>query len=286
MNCIKIICPLDQALIGRFKERELAVRVDDPALILAAGGAVRDSGNSLMCVILDSGTTVVEIDFKEQWANIPIALMAPSMGKFRKVVKNLPLLRKLNLRVFLPYSAENLTGLRILASVGIPCCIILDDAEIDWEALADLMTYAVLESVPHAPLEPFDYILRHYEQGSYTEWGAAYFEDPAQFIHLDLGGRAALSRKELLEGKFIGHVDELEAAGNAAIEKKARARKKLFLENNPCSRCQGFRVCLGRVLRDSADLSGCSGFFSELMETVEQYRAQKTSLEKNLVWQL
>jgi hypothetical protein len=286
MNSIKIICPFDQALISRFKDREIAVRVDDPSLIPAAGRAIRESGNRLMCVILDSGKAVDQVQFHEEWIHLPIALMAPSLGAFRNLVKSIRLLRKLNLRIFLPYSGENLTGTRIIASLGIPCCIILEDAEIDWEGLADLMTYTVLERVPHASIGPFSYILKHYKPDSYTEWGAAYFEDPAQFIHLDSGGQVALSRRGLLNGKFIGHINELEAAINAAREEKTRSRRKLFIENHPCSRCPSFKICLGRVMRDSANLRGCSGFFSEMVDAVELHREQNTMVRERPVWQL
>lgn len=287
MSLRKIVCPFDHALIRRFSEREICVRVDDPAMIPGAEAMVKESNNRLVCVILDSGKAVDEIELKEEWKDIPIALMASSMGKFRNVARNVPLMRKLNLRVFLPYNSENLTGIRILASVGVPCCIVLESAGIHWEDLADLMTYAVLEGAPHAPIEPFSYIARHYEPGDYTEWGAAYFEDPGRFLHLDAMGQVALSRRELLDGEFIGHIDDVESSsGCPAVEGRAGEWKNVFIENGPCSGCQGFRVCLGKFMKDKGDPRACSGFFSEMMEAVEQYLAQNTAGRETPVWQL
>jgi hypothetical protein len=286
MNSIKIICPLEHALINRFKAKEIAVRVDDPVLIPDASRIVEETGNCLMCVILDSEKAAGEIQFNEEWINIPIALMAPSMGRFRDAVKSAQIIRRLNLRLFLPYTGENMKDTRILASIGIPSCIILDNGEIDWEDLADLMTYAILERVPHASIEPFSYIQRHYDTNSYVEWGTPYFEDPAQFIHLDSGGRAAVSHKDLQDGKFIGHIDDLETAVNTALEEKTQGRRKLFMENHACSRCPSFRICLGRVMRYSAIPRGCSWFFSEMAEVLELRHAQKSTVRERPIWQL
>jgi hypothetical protein len=289
MSSRKIVCPFDHALIRRFSEREICVRVDDPARIPGAAAMVRESNNRLVCVILDSGKTVDGIELSDEWKDIPIALMAQSMGKFRNVDRSLPLLRKLNLRVFLPYSAENMTGIRILASVGVPCCIVLESAAggIQWEDLADLMTYSLLEGVPHAPIEPFSYIARHYAPSDYLKWGAAYFEDPDQFLHLDAGGQVALSRGELLDGAFIGHIDEVESApGCPALEARVQEWRNVFIKNESCSGCRGFRVCLGKFMREKGDSAACSGFFAEMMEAVEQYLAQNAPVGDTPVWQL
>lgn len=286
MNSIKVICPFEPTLIKRLKSVEIAVRVNSPDLIPAASETVAESGNRLMAVILDSEKTLGEIQLNEDWGTIPIALMTPSMGRFSGIAESARILRGLNLRVFLPYGAENMTGVRILASIGIPCCIVPEVTEPDWDAFADLMTYAVLERVPHAAIEPFDFIKRHYKENSYIEWGRSYFEDSAHFLHLDSEGRAAFSRKALLDGNFIGDVSDLAAALNKATEWKTLNRRKLFLENHPCSRCLSFKMCLGRAWRGEANQSGCSAFFSEAMEVLELYHAQTSTVQERTVWQL
>jgi hypothetical protein len=181
-----------------------------------------------------------------------------------------------------------MTGIRILASVGVPCCIVLESAGgIHWEDLADLMTYSLLEGVPHAPIEPFSYIARHYAPSDYLKWGAAYFEDPDQFLHLDSRGQVALSRGELLEGEFIGHIDEVESApGFPALEARVQEWRNVFIKNESCSGCRGFRVCLGKFMREKGDPAACSGFFAEMMEAVEQYLAQNAPVRETPVWQL
>ena len=133
------------------------------------------------------------------WRSWPL----PS-GRFRDLARHLDRLRKLNLRVYLPCDhADNLASLRILSSVGIPCCADFRDGGTDWEALADLATYAVLERTPHAAMEPFAFMAANYHSADRLDWGRVFFDDPRHFLHLSEDGRVALSQAELAEGRFV-----------------------------------------------------------------------------------
>lgn len=256
------------------------MRIDDPLLIPVAPKFVAESGNNLMCVVLDSGVAIEEVHLSEELNDIPIILMATSMGRFRGIAKKIQLFRKLNLRIFLSNKDENLTALRIISSLGIPCSITMENTAVDWGSLADLMTYAILEQMPHAPIEPFSYIAEHYKPNDYTQWNSLYFEDPNQFLHLDPTGQIALSHKDLLSGKFVGHIDKFDDAFiNAQIEEGERAITELFISNHSCSRCPGFRVCLGKFMHSDTELNGCADFFAELMHVVELRRAQSRAKE-------
>lgn len=287
MNCAKIVCPFDRELIGRWRERELAVRVADPALIVPAANFVRDSGNRLMCVILDSAATFDQIAFSEEWRDIPLAVMAPALGRFRNLAGRAAALRQLNLRVYLPSSGDNLAGIRILSSVGIPGGIMLESGSVDWEGLADLMTYALLERAAHAPIEPFAYLVKHYHPAARMTIGAAYFDDPAQFMHLDAAGRAAPTRRALLAGEFTGRSDDLETAADGALPaERSPAWRELFAERHACASCPGFRLCLGGFRHDRGFPRGCSAFFTELLDLVEQQQAKPQAAPAAAVWQL
>lgn len=278
MNSKKIVCPYNPALLDRLSGRVVVVRVDDPTQVASAAADVTKSHNELFCVILELKVPVDQIALQDEWKGIPIALMAPSLGKFRNLVKELELLRKLNLRVYLPCSnLENLSGLRILASVGVPCCVTFDRGETNWEALTDLMTYAVLERAPHAPIEPFVFIASHYDPCAYTEWSSIYFDDPKQFLHLDSKGRVALSHAELLKEKFIAKdISEIEdTAACPTYVEKFDAWRQFFLNNHPCACCEGWRVCLGKFAPNGRGKKskGCTAFFSEMMEVSQRYKA-------------
>lgn len=274
MIAVKLVCPNNRALMDRLERRTLCVRVDSPQEIVAAADNARGR-NTLSCVICDAKVPLDAIDVDEKWQDIPIALQVPSVGKFRNLSGKLGLLRKLNLRVYLPYARENLTGARLLASVGIPVGIVLEaETPPDWEALADLMTYALLGIAPHAPVEPFQTIADSYRPAARSEdWGRAYFDDPSRYLHVDAAGNIALSRRELLAGDFVAEPSALDSPEVAeAVDDRGQLWRELFLANHFCATCRAWRVCRGRFSagRDAPD--GCTGFFGEMADVAEQYR--------------
>jgi hypothetical protein len=215
MNLPIFVCPFDKTLLRRFASLTVVVRVDRPARVPDAVAAAKDSESALFCVILESACPLDEIEFGDDLKDTPLAVMAPSLGKFRNLARHLDRLKGLNMRVYLPCdSAENITSLRILSSVGIRGCAVIGNGKTDWEALTDLMTYAVLEPVPHASIEPFATIAARYDPQAWLDWGCVLFEDPRRFLHVDRRGRIALSRRELEESKFIAQ-DLSELSGEA-----------------------------------------------------------------------
>jgi len=197
MNSPSIVCPLEGSLLSSFRGRAVVVRVKEPGQVAGAAAMVRESGNQLCGVIIDAATPLDQMEFEVEEPGIPLAVMAPAWGKFRHLSKRLKQLRELDLRVYLPANnPDNLAGLRILSSVGLHTCAVLGDGPQDWEALADLMTFAILERTPHAAIEPFAFIASHDERFTSCEWGGIYFDDPQNFLHLDARGRVALSPAE------------------------------------------------------------------------------------------
>jgi len=280
------VCPHDPALLGRFRGRTVAVRVDDPGQVCTAVTDVAKSGNKLLCVILSPRLPLDTVKLFDEWKDIPVVLMCPGLGRFRKLAGRLNLCRKLNLRVFLPCSRANLVGLRILASLGIPCGVTFGVKEPDWEALTDLMTYAILGAAPHAAIEPFTFIAHRYKPAEHTKWGCVYFDDPEEFLHLDSSGHVAFSQRELLGGRFISReIDRLETLDEVpGIADDPDRGKGIFLENNPCSVCGGWRLCRGAFARKGRHPDGCSEFFAELMEVVERFQGLSAGGHKQQKW--
>lgn len=171
----------------------------------------------------------------------------------------------------LPVAATGLRDARTLASLGIRTRLRLDTLP-DWDALADLMTYALLELVAHAPIEPFQTIADHSRTDARTtDWSSALFDDPLRFLHLDADGRIALSRRDLQAGAFVG---DLSLLGTPALAEARQARseawRQLFLDDRPCARCPGFRLCRGRYAEGSTVAEGCADFFTEMAGVLEQ----------------
>jgi len=288
MNLPKIVCPFDPGLIQSITGCALVVRVKHISDVAEAAEQVGKSRNRLACVIVESDDPLADMKFPEQLQNIPLAVMAVSFGRFSNLARQVNMLRGLNLRVYLPCAnPENIAGLRILSSLGIHGCAMFGNGATDWEAIADLMTYALLERTPHGSIEPFTFIASNYDPLSYLDWGFLYFDDPERFLHLDENGRVALSHAELLKQRFIAdNILELsEPAKCLAISDRQEAWREYFIDNHPCASCDGWKICVGRFAARIPEDRGCSDFFREMLSVVRQYKARKIESKEHPIWQ-
>lgn len=288
MNLPKIVCQHDRDLLQELTGHTVVVRAAEMGTVRTAAADVRKSGNNLFCVVLDSDRPLEDLELGEELKDIPLAIMAPSMGKFRRLAKQVKILRNLNIRFYLPcHDPENIVSLRILSSLGLSGCADFRQGKQDWDALADLMTYAILERTPHAPIEPFAYIALHYDPLATMDWSYVYFEGPRRFLHVDGKGRVALSHVELQNKEFIAqNLSEIFSTDEfPSIEERLEAWRQFFVENHPCASCGGWKLCLGRFSAGLSEDAGCRAFFMEMVEVMRQYEAQKTQFEENRVWQ-
>jgi hypothetical protein len=164
----------------------------------------------------------------------------------------------------------------MLASLGIPVCLVFEAAP-DWDALADLLTYALIGLVPHAPIDPFQTIADRYRQTARSaDWGRVFFDDPSRYLHLDAAGRIALSPRDLKAGNFVASdLSKLDSPEvKHAIEERTEAWRNLFAEDRFCARCEAWRICRARVLDGKAAPDGCDVFFHEMMEVIERRRGK------------
>jgi hypothetical protein len=250
---------------------------------------VEQAGAHLHCLQICTKAPLAALPFKEEWKNIPIALYTPGMGRFLELIRRLPLLRQLNLRVYLPSDLdENYTGIRILSSLGIESAIVFIPEKISWERLKDLMSYAFFSQGLHAAIAPFHYLAARYDPNRRNDFGAVYFDDPRTYLHLDKKGRVALSKEDLQRGSFL--LDDFEMIGR--IEKQEKYReglerwREVFLRGFGCASCPGWRVCLARFSQDGLAGGGCRDFFSEMMNKVEKYREINRRIpEPKIIWQ-
>ena len=277
MNLPTCVCPLEPDLLAQLHGRHIVVRVPEAAQIPAAALAVANSGNTLHHVLVDAQPPFDRLPLKAQWFTAPAILVTPEIGPFRKLAAAVPVLREAAVAVWLACRPENLISIRLLSSLGIASGVLFDDQTPPWESLIDLMTYCLLGPTPHAPIEPFASIARHYATGESQpspvfDWNRVYFDDPAEFLHLDRTGRVALSRRDLLNGQFAGqNLDDPNLP--AAIEARRYAWQQLFVDNRPCSRCPGWRICQGKFVNETAaPPAGCSEFIAEMMDVIETRR--------------
>ena len=281
-----LLIPFNENDINRFQGQSIVLKLNDIEKITQTVEHVKNLQIDLKCILIKCQIPLVSIPFQEEWQDIPIALYVPSLGLFRDFINKLPILKKLNIKVYLTTSSkENYTSLRILSSLGINSVVVFDNKYLNWELLSDLMTYSLLGLVKHAPIEPFHFIASHYEPTKRTDFGAVYFEDPSKYLHVDEKGHVALSQKELKSGKYIAkEISELnEFLQSDKYIMRLGEWKEFFLQTDGCAYCQGWRVCLGKFSKVSKKKSGCKKFFSELMDVVEQFQSLHNN--KKETWQ-
>ena len=287
MNGYILVCPFRPDLINRLEEKSLAVLTGDTDEINEIISYCRDIPVHLQCIWAKTEMPLSLIPLQESWGNAPIALHASSLGRFRDFVPQLQILRKLNIRIYLPAdSRENYAAVRILSSLGIHSAVVFRKESIDWELMADLMTYALLGLVPRASIEPFHFMAAHYHPNQHTDFSAVYLEDPRKYLHLDENGRVGLSQKDLAAGTFIlDNVTELgELQNNPEYIRRCESWRDFFLQPDGCAYCQGWRVCLGRFSETREKRPGCRAFFTELMDAIEQYQSLNNRNETE-IWQ-
>lgn len=288
MGFPRIVCPDSEAVLQGFTGRAVALRVKGWDRIASGVELVRRSGNLLFGVIVESDRPLADMEFDDRHQGAPLAVMAPSLGRFRDLARHLHWLTTLNRRVYLPCGhPENLTSLRILSSLGITCGADFRDGNADWESLADLATYALLERAPHAAIEPFAFIAANYPACRHLDWGRVFFDDPRHFLHLDACGRVALSRADLAQNRFAAQsLDEIEVPAEfGPIRDRLRAWQDFFIDSHACASCAGWRICLGKFSGDRAANAGCAEFFTEMIDLVHRHTNAPVVPEERRLWQ-
>ena len=247
--------------------------------------------NDLACIICDSGIALDEIDADESWKNIPIT-MVPELGTFRTLSTKLALLGRLNLRVYLPCRQESLVAARVLASVGIPTCVVLDpNMDPKWDALADLAGVRVAgvgAARAHGAISNV--------RGSLTPDATLglMIRPVSNSIALPIISNILRTDKSPCRtaswrpAEFVAEESSsgLESAtGPEVVEDRMSAWRELFLRDHFCARCRAWRICRGRFADGKQAPDGCADFFDDLASIVEQQHQKGKSHGVELPWQ-
>ena len=273
MNSHVLVCDFDEQLISRFHHRNLVLRVKSTDLIAHAVRIVQEK-NNLYALWLQGDLPLSELDITEleKSNTVPFCLEVAGLGNFRESIGQIRSLRKLDVLVML---AEDAPGtyrdLKILSSLFVPCGIRFGKRCPDWESLADLISYSVYSKAPHAPIEPFHFVMSNYDPGKRIDFRSVYFEDPCEFLQVDPHGRIALSREEREGEKFISiDLEDLDRVKEfPSYIQKTEAWRDFFLKPDGCAYCPGWQICLGKFEWTEDKESGCMKFFGEFMEAVD-----------------
>lgn len=281
-----LVIPFNLDLLSIFAGRntEAVIKINHFNEILPAARHSADSGIKIHALVLKSHLALSAIPFSEEWKNIPLAIFIDSIGKFSEFINKRRFLLNFNMRIYLPAGSDKKhSAIQVLSSLGIQTCITFGPAKPDWDNLNDLMTYALLGRISHAPVEPFNYMASNYENFRTADFNAVYFNDPERFIHINEQGRVALTNEDLIKNKFLNlGISEINGLENTDefIEYKNK-NKKFFLEKDGCAYCPGWRLCAGRLINICDD--NCVVFFDDMIDVIERYK--KLSSGQNQIWQ-
>ena len=283
-----LVCPFDENLIRKFHNQRLVIILSDFDQIQNAHKLVNECQNSLHCLVIYHNGSLASVPFHETWKGIPLALFVSEIGAFKEFMGRLPLLRDLNIRIFLSTdNKENYTSLHILASLGIDCGINFGEKEIDWEAMNDLMTYSIYGKVNHASIEPFQFIAGNYDPSRINDFSSVYFDNPQSYLHIDKDENIALTAKDMQDGKFIlkGIENICKIFEDEKYEEAINAWQEFFLKENGCAYCQAWRICIGKFSVSADENPGCRQFFTDLMEASDHFISVQHKNKRKEVWQ-
>ncbi len=278
MSSRVLVCPFDKDLLSRFHGLALVIRIDAPRKIVEVAHYVRQN-NQLHAIMLETKLPLSSIPFDKAWSGIPIALYTPELGDFRELAGWLPLLKNLDIRIFMPaHIQESYTSLRILSSLNLASGLYFSSHAPDWDAMRDLLSYAAYGKIRHAPIEPFQFIISDYRPAKPNGFGSVYFEDPNRYLHISSEGKIALTHEDLVAGRTIScdpnRLDEINSCPE--YREYMDSWRAFFLKQTDCACCQGWLVCLGRLYHVSGKSPDtCGKVMAELMDAGDYFRTLK-----------
>ncbi len=283
-----VVCQFNEALIRQFRHKAIVVKTDNYWHIPQISEMINRE-NKLHCIAVSTGEKLSSIQYHREWKNIPIHIFATEMGNFREFLSKLQILRELSIRLFLTSdNKKNISDLQIISSLGVDCGLYFGNQTINWDSINDLMHYNVYGKMRHGTIEPFQYIVTQYQPQQYTDFGSVYFENPQRYVHISDEGKIGLSSNDLKQEKFVTEtISELESiTENANYQHYKKRWQEFFQQNDGCSYCPSWRVCLGKFDYQRVANPKCAELFSDCMEAAEFYNSKKGEQNTKVLCQM
>lgn len=282
-----LVMNFDENLISKFNGENIIITTDTFNLLNRTYDVVNQN-NKLVNVTVYFQGALTSIKILENWTKIPMCLYVSSLGSYRMFFHMLPILRQMNIKVFLSaQSNQNLIDIQMMSSLGIFTGVYFSEKGVAWDKMKELALYAQHSKSQHAPIEPFQYISTKYKAEETLDFNAIYYNDPTQFLHIDSEGKVALTYHLLKEGKFaLDNFQQINTLkDNEEYAAFTTAWQRHFLEKTTCSYCPAWRICMGKFENQIDEEKSCQQVFADLMDGAEIHQEQhKRKPEK--VWQL
>ena len=194
-------------------------------------------------------SSLSQIEINEVWHEIhtPLELIVYNLGDLNTIFQQLELLKQLEIRIYLASSFKgNYYGLKILSSLGIDCGLFIQPGKsIDDELLMDLASYYYLSPVPHAKIEPFDYISTRLTEEKNLSFNHVYYKDDSCYLLIDEDMKLYSSET----GEYLCMLSEFneEKEFDLRVSQKMDTYYSHFLNLDKCCKCKAFRICSGMM---------------------------------------
>ncbi len=284
-----VVAPFNRDLISQLKDIESIIETENLEDVTEIDKLSKEFFR-LFCIKVTSHISLSELELKDTYKGIPLALFVPETGDLTMILIQTGRLRNFNMQVFFPADkAENIRDLRILSSLHIDCGFYLKSCgdNIDWDSLDDLFHYFAYTNVPKGHIEPFRFLCsKDYENETFSIT-APVFNDPAQFVYIDRSMNIAESRDELVKGNFLGSgLEQLKEIINDCENRKIREiRTRVFIDNEKCSFCSAWRSCRMAYLNQCEKDDSYKILFDSILKYIDSATKREPRREGEK-WQL
>jgi hypothetical protein len=280
-NDLSIVACYDKELFSQFTGRRLVVLLDSPDELSAVLDDARKRKNMVTNAVVHLKTPLSSVLFSPDWSETGLSFYLETLDPITYMIKKAKDLRSKKVMIFLPvHDDENLTTLRILSSLGIPCGFYFESAEkpVNWDKVDDLLYYHVYSRLSHGPIQPFESVLSRYRPKENAVFHSVYFDDPSSYIHMDSHGNLALNRWDLERGAFIGQgLSDLDSIReNPKYTRYMTLWQGFFTGESKCGQCSAWRICQGVFLDTCEKDASCTKFMTDLIEAGDyRHKSQK-----------
>ena len=246
----------DLERLKSIKNRQIVVYTDTLESLEHQYAEAKRNNSVMAFVVSLPYTSVSQIKFKEEWAEIPLIIFAYNIGDYDHFFFKVDVIRHLNVRIYLSSASSTVySDLKIMSSLGVDCGILFEsEAKIEDDKFLDLASYYYMSPVPHATMEPFEFILRHLHDEDNRSFDSIYFKD--SLLYTEVGAETDV---ESFEENF---------------DLKLQNYYIHFMQLDDCSKCPAFKICNRKM---SAILSSCS----ETMNEVYEYAEMRQNMNDN-----
>lgn len=279
-----LVCEADEELIRRMHGEAIVVRTGEAGNV-GHFSRVIEEDNKVHCIEYTTDDCIAEMPIQEDWKDVPMHVMSPSLGNFMDFIVIRPMLKDLKLRCFLDASVkENYTDLQIMTSLGIAGGLWFRGNTIPWEEFNDLMTYSIYPKVYRADIEPFAYILRNYGRDQSLTFPVNNFDNPMRYLHVDKEENVALTAEKLKNGEYLfqglSNLDDIQNC-KPFLDWKKKAHKP-FMNITTCGSCPAWRICGGSLAFTLENNPGCRAAMEELFDAAVLHKKQRTEETKEV----